>query len=162
MQREAVPAASLFSGMEDNMFTDKMERIDLCGQSYPYRCDMVVLEQIQKEFGDVLEYENAIRGIIPYYDEETGLRDKKKDRSTVPDIHKVCLSLAWMIEEGIAVSGEALEPLGELDIKRQDEYSITNLALKCFEEYAKCFLSKKGRSKAPRKGSKKNNTNPTV
>ena len=49
-----------------------MSRIEICGKSYPYRCDMVILERIQSEFGDVVDFENAIRGIVPYYDEETG------------------------------------------------------------------------------------------
>lgn len=143
------------------MFTDAMSRIEICGKSYPYRCDMVILERIQTEFGDVVDFENAIRGIVPYYDEETGLRDKKRDKSTTPDVHKVCQALAWMIEEGIEVSGEDIEPLTEKDIKQQREFTISDLALKCFEEYVKCFLSRKGRSKASRKGSNRNSTKPT-
>ena len=41
------------------MFTDAMSRIEICGKSYPYRCDMVILERIQSEFGDVVDFENA-------------------------------------------------------------------------------------------------------
>ena len=70
------------------MFTDAMSRIEICGKSYPYRCDMVILERIQSEFGDVVDFENAIRGIVPYYDEETGLRDTQRDKRPTPDVPK--------------------------------------------------------------------------
>ena len=143
------------------MFNDDMARVSVCGKEYPYRCDMAVLEKIQKEYGDVLDYEYAIRGVIPYYDEETGLRVRKKDRSTIPDVGKVCRSLIWMIREGIEISGEELKPPTEKELMQQREIPITRLALYCFEEYSKCFLSREGRRNAQKKGMNRRGSKPT-
>lgn len=143
------------------MFKDEMSRIEICGKTYPYRCDLVVLEKIQEEFGDILQFELNIRGVIPYYDEDTGVRDKKRDKSTVPGIKQVCRTLAWMIQEGIEVSGEELAPPTEKDIMRQRELTIYQLSAMCFQEYAKCFLSTQGKSKGSKKVSSQNSTEQT-
>lgn len=140
------------------MWNDEMTRIDICGGSFPIRCDMVVLEKIQEEFGDVLDYEYAIRGVVPYFDPDSGLRIKDRDKSTTPNVRMVCRSLAWMIAEGIEVSGEELQAPTEKDIKQQMDMSITDLALACFREYSKCFLSRKGRSKDRRKDTNQNSS----
>ena len=83
-------------------------------------------------------------------------KEKNHDDSVVDGVQLDCY-----IFTADEVSGEDIEPLTEKDIKRQREFTISDLALKCFEEYVKCFLSRKGRSKASRKGSNRNSTKPT-
>ena len=83
-------------------------------------------------------------------------KEKNHDDSVVDGVQLDCY-----IFTADEVSGEDIEPLTEKDIKQQREFTISDLALKCFEEYVKCFLSRKGRSKASRKGSNRNSTKPT-
>ena len=128
------------------MFEKELSKIEINGIEYPYKCDMVVLEKIQKEYGDIVEFEQAIMGVIPYYD-ENGVRDNEKDQFTVPDVGKVCNSLIWMIEEGIEISEVDLEVPDVKFIMRQEDLSINELALLAFGEYGKCFLSKKSENK---------------
>ena len=121
---------------ENNMFDKKLSEIEFGGKKYPYKCDLVVLERIQTEIGDVIEFEESIRGI------------KRQEDGTVkyvvPNVANVCKCFAWMIEEGIEITGEKIEPLTEDDLKRQDEYTLMELSVYAFEEYNKCFLSKRG------------------
>ena len=136
------------------MFENELSKIELCGVEYPYKCDMVVLEKIQKEFGDVLKYEYGIRGLIPYYDEDTGARNKEKDSYTVPDVEMTVKSIRWMIEEGIDIAGSDLTVPDEKEIKRQQDLNISDLSLYAFKEYSKCFLSAMSRSKKNRKATR--------
>ncbi len=84
--------------------------------------------------------------MIPYYDED-GNRDEKKDKNTIPDIGKVCKGLVWMIEEGIEITGEDMAAPDEKELMRQEDYSVTELALEVWKEFSKSFLSKKKRKK---------------
>lgn len=135
------------------MLENELSTIELCGKEYPYKCSMVVLEKIQKAFGgDVLAYERGIRGLKPYFDAETGIRDKAQDVYTVPDVDMTVRSLVWMIEEGLEISGiKDMKAPTVKEIMRQGEYTVNDLALKVFDEYAKCFLLKKGKAKTPPK-----------
>lgn len=137
------------------MLENKLSTIEINGTVYPYKCDMVVLEKIQKEYGDLLRYEHSIRGLVPYFDEATGARDAKKDRYTVPDVEITCKSLIWMIEEGIDITEADLEPPTEKEIKRQQDFTVNELAMRVYEEYANCFLSAMSRPKKSRKGTKR-------
>lgn len=140
------------------MFENELSTIEINGTEYPYKCDMVVLEKVQKTFGDVLRYEYGIRGLIPYFEEGSGRRDKKLDKYTVPDIEMTCRSIIWMIEEGIDIAGSDLTPPTEQELKRQHDLTVNELALYAFEEYSKCFLSTKSRSKTSRKATKESSS----
>lgn len=126
------------------MFDGKLSRIEINGTEYPYKCDMVVLEKIQKEYGDITEFEDNITGTVPYYDDD-GIRDPEKDKSTVPDIGRLCSLLVWMIEEGIEISGEGLTPPDADEIKRDDNFTVTDLSVEVYKEFTKSFLSKQAR-----------------
>ena len=123
------------------MLKEELSRVRFLGKEYPYKCDMVVLEKIQKEYGDIMKYEHGIRGVIPYVD-ENGKRVRKRDVFTVPDVEMTCRSLAWMIGEGIDIEGKELEVPTEKEIMRQEELNIAELATLVFEEYSNCFLTK--------------------
>lgn len=136
------------------MLDNKLQTIEINGTAYPYKCDMVVLEKIQKEYGDLLRYEYGIRGVVPYFD-ENGARDAKKDKYITPDVGMTCRSIIWMIEEGIDIAGEDLTPPTEKEIKRQQDFTVNELAMMAFEEYANCFLSAMSKAQKSRKGTKK-------
>lgn len=137
------------------MLDNKLSKIKINGVRYPYKCDLTVLEKIQKEYGDLLRYEYGIRGLVPYFDEDTGVRDAKKDRYTAPNVEMVCKSLAWMIEEGIAIKGADFKPPTETEIKRQQDFILNDLALLVYKEYANCFFTAMSKPKKSRKGTKK-------
>lgn len=132
------------------MFKDNLTKIEISGKEYPIKCDMVVLERIQKEYGDIRKYENSILGLVPYYDED-GNRDESRDENTIPDIETVCKSLSWMIEEGVEISGQELEIPDEKALMRQDDFSPTELALEVWKEFSKSFLSKRKQEKTKTK-----------
>lgn len=143
------------------MLKEELKKIRFMGKEYPYKCDMVVLEKIQKEYGDAMKYEYGVRGVIPYID-ENGKRVRKKDSFTVPDVGMTCRSLAWMIEEGMEISEEDGEAPTEKMIMRQEDLTIAELAVIAYEEYTSCFLTKARREEIRKmensKNSKKNET----
>ena len=51
-----------------NMF-DKLNYIRLSDKEYPIKCDMLVLERIQDEFGSLSDFENKLNGFVPAKDE---------------------------------------------------------------------------------------------
>ena len=44
---------------------DKLNYIELSGELYPIKCDMIVLERIQDKYNDISEFENGITGFQP-------------------------------------------------------------------------------------------------
>ena len=50
------------------MFERDLKEFELNGTVYPYKCDMLVLEKIQTEVGDLVEVEDKLRGYIPKID----------------------------------------------------------------------------------------------
>ena len=40
---------------------EELKYIELSGEKYPVKCDMVVLEKIQDEFGSLEEFEKRLR-----------------------------------------------------------------------------------------------------
>ena len=48
---------------------EKLNHIELSGESYPIKCDLLVLEKIQDEYGDLSDFENKLTGFVPDIDE---------------------------------------------------------------------------------------------
>ena len=48
---------------------EELKYIELSGEKYPVKCDMVVLEKIQDEFGSLEEFEKKITPWEPKLDE---------------------------------------------------------------------------------------------
>ena len=109
---------------------------------YPIWCDLIVLEKIQDKVGDILVAEDKIRGYIPSVDSD-GVIDRTLGNFTVPDVDIVCCSLHWMMEEGQYLADTDGEIPSVEDLKRQDEYSVTELALIVFKQFEECISSKK-------------------
>ena len=129
---------------------DELKKFELNDISYPILCDLIVLEKIQNEIGDIIAAEDKIRGFVPRIDAD-GVIDRTVGTWTIPDISLTCQALVWMMEEGQAVT-EGKEEIPTVDdLKRQDEYTITDMALIVFEEFETCISGKKKKGKEAQK-----------
>ena len=124
---------------------DDIKRLDLGGVSYPYVCDLVVLEMLQNEYGDLTEVNYGLRGFVPYKD-ENGVPDLSKEGTVVtPNVTMVAKAMAAMINEGIEVTGEELDPVTELDMKRQDDWTVFELSAFAWTAFDRSFVPKNRR-----------------
>ena len=102
------------------LFENKdLQRFEFDGVSYPYKCDLVVLEKIQDRVGDLVVAEDKIRGFLPRIDSD-GVMDRSTGRNVPPDIGLTVDALTWMIEEGIEITGEELTAPTAQELKQQD------------------------------------------
>lgn len=127
------------------MFEKELPKMKINGVEYPYKFDICVLEKVQQKYGDVMQFEYGIRGMIPAF--KDGVLDLKETRWTVPNIDMTCNGIVWMIQEGIEIAGLEEKAPDAKAIKRQDDYTITDLAKIVFEGYQSCFLSRTSRTK---------------
>ena len=92
---------------------DKLGYIELSGEKYPIKCDMLVLEQIQDKYTDLSDFENRISGFKPNITEdgtpETTEEGLIKGVSGPPDMKALQDGLIWMIREGIDIEKEENE-----------------------------------------------------
>ena len=48
---------------------EKIKYIELSGEEFPIKCDILVLEKIQDKYEDLSEFENKLNGFTPAVDE---------------------------------------------------------------------------------------------
>ncbi len=128
---------------------EKLNHIELSGESYPIKCDLLVLEKIQDEYGDLSDFENKLTGFVPDIDEygeyvrnEGGLLVGKRKTPEIKILRKM---LIWMIEEGMEIEGEKNE-LSEKEIMRKADMSPGELGQILHEEFNRCFQRKNGKT----------------
>ena len=128
---------------------EKLNHIELSGESYPIKCDLLVLEKIQDEYGDLSDFENKLTGFVPDIDEygeyvrnEEGLLVGKRKTPEIKILRKM---LIWMIEEGMEIEGEKNE-LREKEIMRKADMSPGELGQILHEEFNRCFQRKNGQT----------------
>lgn len=119
-----------------------LQRFELGGQSYPYKCDLAVLEKIQDRTGDLLIAEDKLRGFKPRIDAD-GIMDRTTGTQTLPDVSLVVDMILWMIEEGIDITGEDIKVPDRKTLLRQEEYSLIELSLIPYNEFERCLTPKK-------------------
>lgn len=128
---------------------EKLNHIELSGESYPIKCDLLVLEKIQDEYGDLSDFENKLTGFVPDIDEygeyvrnEEGLLVGKRKTPEIKILRKM---LIWMIEEGMEIEGEKNE-LSKNEIMRKADMSPGELGQILHEEFNRCFQRKNGQT----------------
>lgn len=129
---------------------DKLKYIELSGQKYPFKCDMLVLERIQEEYGDLGEFENKLSGFIPSVDEDGNTKRNKEGYILgtygIPDIKTVNKVLFWMVSEGLEIESEEqnkeYRSVNEKTLIRQVDISPKELGRILQEEFARCFERK--------------------
>lgn len=122
----------------------EMNKFEFRGDSFPLRCDLLVLEKIQDKVGDIMDAENEIRGFKPRVDSD-GVIDTTTGRWTIPSIGLVTQALVWMMEEARAVTNGQYSIPSVIDLKQQDEYTIGELATIVYKEFSSCIAGKKKR-----------------
>lgn len=120
----------------------EMTKFEFKGDSFPIRCDLLVLEKIQDKTGDIMDAENEIRGFKPRVDSD-GVIDTTTGRWTIPNIGLVVQSLIWMMEEARSITNGQYQIPSVQDLKQQDDYTIGELATIVYKEFSSCIAGKK-------------------
>lgn len=127
------------------MLKTEMNYIELSGEKYPIRCDMLVLEQIQDAFGDISEFENKLMGFKPLENEDGSARKDEEGRvigiSGTPDIKALKFALCSMVKEGMAADKKS-EDVNEADLMRSVDMSPKELSEILHMEFMRCFKRK--------------------
>ena len=109
---------------------EKVNYIELSGDKYPLKCDILVLEKIQEEYGDLTEFENNLTGFVPKRDEEGELVRNEEGFMVgvygIPDAKTLRKALMWMVQEGLEIEGTQME-ITEVDIARKVDMSPVDL-----------------------------------
>lgn len=121
---------------------ETMTKFSFRGDSFPLRCDLLVLEKIQERVGDIMDAENEIRGFKPRVDSD-GVVDTTTGRWTIPNIGLVVQSLIWMMEEARSITNGQYQIPSVQDLKQQDDYTIGELATIVYKEFSSCIAGKK-------------------
>ena len=126
---------------------EKVNYIELSGDKYPLKCDILVLEKIQEEYGDLTEFENNLTGFVPKRDEEGELVRNEEGFMVgvygIPDAKTLRKALMWMVQEGLEIEGIKME-ITEVDIARKVDMSPVELGHVLRDEFSKCFKRKNG------------------
>lgn len=122
----------------------EMNKFEFRGDSFPLRCDLLVLEKIQDKVGDIMDAENEIRGFKPRVDSD-GVVDTTVGRWTIPSIGLVTQALVWMMEEAREITNGQYSIPSVKDLKQQTDYTIGELATIVYKEFSSCIAGKKKR-----------------
>ena len=120
----------------------EMNKFEFRGDSFPLRCDLLVLEKIQDKVGDIMDAENEIRGFKPRVDSD-GVIDTTVGRWTIPSISLVTQALIWMLEEAREITNGQYPIPSVKDLKQQTDYTIGELATIVYKEFSLCIAGKK-------------------
>ncbi|UWP60433.1 hypothetical protein [Ruminococcus gauvreauii] len=123
---------------------DEMQYLELSGEKYPYKCDILVLEKIQEEFGDLSDFDNGLLGFEAKYDENGNVVTNEEGFAVgvtkIPNIKCVNSALYWFIQEGLAIEGKPGVMRDEL--LRKVDLSPKEMGSLLHEELMRCFARK--------------------
>lgn len=118
-----------------------LNHIVLSGEEYPIKCDLLVLEKLQEEFGSIWDFEHKLLNWD--WKEKDG---KKIKVAKLPDIHAVNFALPLMVHEGIDIANETADPklsfVGDKELLRQVDIPLMDIAGIIHDEFARCFPTK--------------------
>ena len=123
---------------------ETMRYVELSGEKYPLKCDILVLEKIQEEYEDLSDFENKLTGFQPDLDEEGEIVRNEEGymvgRNGIPDAKTVRKALTWMVQEGLEIEGK--EKIDEKEIARKVDVSPVEIGKQLREEFSRCFERK--------------------
>ena len=100
---------------------EKTNYIELSGEKYPIKCDILVLERIQDKYEDLSEFENGLNGFTPAVDENGEYKRNEEGRLVgfygEPKIETLRDALEWMVQEGIEIERENGKEIQEVSGK---------------------------------------------
>lgn len=146
---------------------DEMKKIVMQGKEYPIKCDLLVLEKLQHEFGSLNDFENGLitmeeiqeekmaeeagdleqelqreLGVEP---EEKKEEEKKKYKVKFPDMKCVKAALYYMVNEGeeIEAEREGRTPVvyTREELGKMAGAAIIGIANQLHMEFYNCFFS---------------------
>ena len=129
---------------------EELRCIELSGEKYPIKCDMVVLEKIQNKYINMTEFENGLTGFVPAQN-EAGEYKRNEDGYLLgvyrtPEIKMLNDALFWMVKEGEEIKAEEeSRPVNEVDrnkILRKIDIPPKDLGTLLHEEFQRCFERK--------------------
>lgn len=136
---------------------ETMTKFSFRGDSFPLRCDLLVLEKIQDKVGDIQIAEYEIKGFKPRVDAD-GVMDTSTGRWTIPNISLVIQSLIWMMEEAKNITNGQYQIPTVTDLKQQDDYTISELSLIVYKEFSACIAGKKKKKNQQKRSKRKTDT----
>lgn len=127
-----------------------LEYIELSGEKYPIKCDLLVLERIQEEFGSINEFEDGLLTWEPERDEKgfeiLGEDGEPKYKGKFPSMKAVNAALYYMAVEGEAIIAEKERrkprPITKEALVRKVDMRPTRLANILHGEFYRCFRLK--------------------
>jgi hypothetical protein len=141
---------------------EKLNTISLGSQVFPFKCDNLVLEQLQDEFGTLDDFEKKLNGWVPVLD-ENGIQ-KKNDKGeglfkvVEPSMKAINFSLLLMIREGVEIhnetAAEKIELPSDKALLRLIEQPLP-VSKEIYEEYLNCFKVKNAKTTQGKKTVKK-------
>lgn len=141
---------------------EKMNYIELSGEEYPIKCDILVLERIQDKYEDLSEFENRLNGFTPAVDENGEYKRNEEGRLVgfygEPKMEALRDALVWMVQEGIEIEQENGKDIQEASGKtliRKVDMTPKELAEILHEEFARCFRRKNQKTTQREKTEKK-------
>lgn len=127
--------------------------VELSGEKYPIKCDLLVLEAIQEKFGSIDKFEDGIMPWEPKLDKngEPVMKDGEKVmQGKIPDMKALNEGLYLMAKEGEAIRaeevGEAPKDIIREKIARKVDMSPRILAQLLHDEFYRCFYIKNGKT----------------
>ena len=130
---------------------DKLTYIEVGKEKYPIKCDNLVLQQIQEEFGSVRRFEMALIGLAA--EKNPDGTDKRDDKGQIilkhvePSIKAINFGLPLMVNEGLEIEAEQkntdFKYLEDKEIIRSIQLSYLKLSEIMHKELARCFETKK-------------------
>lgn len=134
---------------------EKMEQITLSGITYPIKCDMVVLEQLQEMFGSIEEFEDGILDWEYEYDEngEKIIREIEKDgekteyaktKFRFPQAKNVNAAVFFMVNEGMEIAGNEPPFKTTKEAARVIDMPLLEISKLIRDEFMRCFRRKNG------------------
>lgn len=133
---------------------ERLHTIILSGEKYPIKCDLLVLEKIQEEFGSINAFEEGLITWEPVLD-ENGEEVQQEDgtikcRGRLPDIKVLNAALYFMVGEGeviqAAEEGRAPRTMEKAEIIRKVDIQPQKLANQLHDEFYRCFYIKNGKA----------------
>lgn len=61
---------------------EKTNYIELSGEKYPIKCDILVLERIQDKYEDLSEFENGLNGLPQPWMKTGNIKEMRKEDSS--------------------------------------------------------------------------------
>lgn len=130
---------------------DKLTYIETGKDRYPIKCDNLVLQQIQEEFGSVRLFEMALIGLTT--EKNPDGTDKRDDKGQIilkhvePSIKAINFGLPLMVNEGLEIEAEQknteFKHLEDKEVVRSIQVPYLKLSEIMHKELARCFETKK-------------------